>query len=112
MADEKWIDGMHGASVTNQSFNPRYLIELTTAGTLSVLPTASRSDGSGTSFGGTVSRTRTSRISGNGPVYVYRCTVCGKIFHRKSMDGSLNLHKTPKGYDCFGTYGAYVRTKY
>jgi DNA-directed RNA polymerase subunit RPC12/RpoP len=44
--------------------------------------------------------------------YVYRCTVCGKTFPRKSMDGSLNAHKHPGGYECPGRTGVYVRTKY
>jgi DNA-directed RNA polymerase subunit RPC12/RpoP len=49
----------------------------------------------------------------DGPVYVYRCTVCGKTFNRKTMDGTLNPHKNAKtGYDCYGTYGTYVRTKH
>ena len=36
----------------------------------------------------------------DGPTHVYRCTVCGKRFNGKTMDGTLNPHKTPRGYDC------------
>jgi hypothetical protein len=28
------------------------------------------------------------------------------------MDSTLNPHKNPKGYDCYGRYGTYVRTKF
>jgi hypothetical protein len=55
---------------------------------------------------------RTAASRGTGPVYVYRCTVCGKTFERKSMDGSLNPHKHPRGCECPGRIGTYVRTKY
>jgi len=45
------IDRMQGASVTGQSFTPRFLVELTTDGPLSIPPTATRSENSGLSFG-------------------------------------------------------------
>lgn len=77
------VDEMQDASVTGQSFTPRYLVELSSEGPLPVDPTTAR------------------------------CTVCGKTFNRKTMDGSLNPHKNPKtGYDCYGTYGTYVKTKF
>lgn len=110
------VDRMQDASVTAQSFTPRYVIELSPGGPLHVTPTALRpSGGVSASWGTSTAAPKPRRAApsrSDGPVYVYRCTVCGKTFQRKSMDGSLNPHKTPKGYDCFGTYGAYVRTKY
>jgi len=104
------IDRMQGASVSNQSFSPRFLIELTTEGPLSIPPTARTGNGS-PSFGRPAARQAT-RPASSGPVYVYRCPVCGKSFDRRSMDGSLNAHKSPKGYPCSGRTGIYVRTKY
>lgn len=104
------IDRIQGASVTNQSFSPRYLIELTTAGPLSI-PQTARTDNGGLSFGRPMIR-RVARPSSNAPVYVCRCPVCGKSFDRKSMDSSLNAHKNPRGYPCLGRTGIYVRTKY
>ena len=50
--------------------------------------------------------------SGGGPTYVFRCTVCRRTFERKTMDSSLNAHKHPRGYECPGRVGVYVRTKY
>ena len=37
------VDRMQGATVTNQTFSPRYLIELTQSGPLTILPAATRS---------------------------------------------------------------------
>jgi hypothetical protein len=109
------VDRMQVASVTGQSFTPRYVVELSPEGPLPVAPAVSRPR-SGVNASWSTNTTpkprRASLLSSNGPVYVYRCTICGKTFQRKSMDGSLKPHKNPGGYDCLGTYGAYVRTKY
>jgi predicted nucleotidyltransferase component of viral defense system len=105
------IDRIQGASVTNQSFNPRYLIELTTAGPLAI-PLTARSVNGDLSFARVPPRPQATRTASSSPVYVYRCSVCGKTFNRKTMDGSLNEHKNPQGNPCYGRYGVYERTKY
>jgi len=43
---------------------------------------------------------------------VFRCTVCGKEFQRKTYDGTLRAHKNRGGRDCYGRFGTYVRTQY
>ena len=108
------VDRMEGASVAGQSFVPRYVVELTPEGPLPVAPTASRQGTAGSDPWGrkSPSRRRATPSWGSSPAYVYRCTVCGKTFERKSMDGSLNAHKNPRGFQCFGRFGSYVRTKY
>lgn len=109
------VDRMQSASVTSQSFNPQYLVELSSEGPLHVAATTARTvRGSSNSLVSLASSRsgRTSRSQSNGPTYVHRCTVCGKTFQRKSMDGTLRPHKSPRGHDCYGTYGAYVRMKY
>ena len=110
------VDRMQGASVTGQSFAPRYLVELTSEGPLPVAPVVSRPRAehseSLTSWAAPKQRRAAVSTWGNAPVYVYKCTVCGKTFQRKSMDGSLNPHKHPRGYECPGRMGVYVRTKY
>jgi predicted nucleotidyltransferase component of viral defense system len=100
------VDRIQGASVTAQAFSPRYLIELTTDSPLTVASSAT--SGARTTF---TART-SSVVKRTGPVYVYRCMVCGKSFERKSMNGSLNPHKHPAGHQCLGRTGVYVRTKY
>ena len=96
-----------GVTPTQRTFSPRYPIELTPTGFQSI-PDTSRSAGI------QVSRTtrRRSRASSSGPTYVYRCTACRKLFERKSQDSALRPHKNPAGFQCYGTYGTYVRTKY
>ena len=109
------VDRMQDASVTGQSFTPHYIVELSPEGPLSVTPVASRPSSGVSGLWSTSTAPKPRRATpspSDGPVYVYRCTVCGKTFQRKSMDGLLKPHKNPRGNDCFGTYGAYVRTKY
>ena len=49
----------------------------------------------------------------SGPTYIFKCTVCGKTFNKKSYDATLNKHKNKRiGYKCYGTIGTFVRTKY
>jgi predicted nucleotidyltransferase component of viral defense system len=97
------VDRIEGASATATSFTPRYAIELTTAGPLSIPSTASRATSSAPRwhFGGSTGRT-----------YVIQCTICGRRFNRKSYDTSLNPHKNKSGYGCFSRTGIMVEAKY
>ncbi len=109
------VDRMQGAAVTGQSFTPRYLVELSAEGPLTIAPTTARASIGARPSWETRTASRPHRAApspGYGPTYAYRCTVCGKTFILKTMDGSLNPHKNPKtGYACYGTYGTYERTK-
>ncbi len=98
------VDRMHGATVTSQVFAPRYAVELTSTGPLAVAPS--------TVMPRIASTRRVARARQQGPIYIYRCTICRKTFNRRTMDGSLNPHKNPRGYQCPGRFGVYVRTKY
>ena len=101
------VDRMQGATVTAQVFNPRYAVELTSAGPMNVAPSTA------TPRMPHIPRIRrTARSGAQGPTYVYRCSACGKTFNKKRMDGTLNAHKNRQGYPCYGRYGVYVRTKY
>ena len=104
------VSNILGVSPTQISFSPRFPIELTPSGPQSI-PATSRSAGIG------AVRSSTRRVSrlrdgSSGPSYVYRCTVCRKLFERKTQDSTLRPHKSPAGRPCYGTYGSYVRTKY
>jgi predicted nucleotidyltransferase component of viral defense system len=101
------VSNILGVSHTQITFSPRFPIELTPSGPQSI-PATSRSAGTRSS----TRRTSRARSARSGPVYVYRCTVCRKLFERKTQDSSLRKHKTPAGRPCYGTYGTYVRTKY
>jgi hypothetical protein len=104
------VDRMQNASVTRQAFTPRYLVELSSEGPLAVSSTPIA--------GPKLRQSAASRTRGfaprrhTGPTYVYRCSVCGKTFNRKTMDASLNPHKGKNGLACYGTYGTFVRTNY
>lgn len=108
------VDKMQGAAVTKQGFTPRYLVELTSDGPLTVAPAAARPSRERTTRHQpqTARAPRAAPVRSEGPTYVYRCPVCGKTFNRKTMDGKLNSHKNARGYDCYGTYGTFVKTKY
>lgn len=99
------IDRMLGARITQRTFIPRYSVDLTPSGPLTVAPATIQASA------GQTRRARPSQPSG-GPVYVFRCTVCHRSFERKSYDGTLRPHKDRSGRDCYGRYGHYVRTKY
>lgn len=102
------VDRIHGASVTAQTFVPRYDIELGAEGPLRI-PAGPAPEASPTR---STAKARTVKVWAHQPVYVFRCMVCGRTFERKSMDASLKAHKSGRGGDCFGRLGTYVRTKY
>jgi predicted nucleotidyltransferase component of viral defense system len=102
------VDNILGVTQTQTIFTPRYPIELTPTGPQSI-PAISQST---KIVRPRTSTRRRSRASNGGPTYVFRCTVCGKLFERKNHDSSLRPHKNRAGYQCFGTYGSYIRTKY
>jgi predicted nucleotidyltransferase component of viral defense system len=101
------VDRIRGAHITQQTFTPSYVVELTPSGPLAVAQATSRA-AVGRTFG---RQTRQSRVLG-GPVYVFRCPVCNKHFERKSYDAALRPHKNRAGGDCYGRYGQYEETKY
>lgn len=101
------VDEIQGAKATGTSFVPRYAVELSASGPMSIPATTSRSSAS---FSTTASPSR--RRAHSGPTYVIQCTVCGKRFNRQNYDTSLNPHKNKSGYDCFGRTGFMVETKY
>jgi hypothetical protein len=105
------LDRIVSARATQRAFSPRYPVELTPTGPLSIPARETRL--SGGRFGGGLRLPRARvRAPQTGPTYVFRCTVCGKEFERKSYDGTLRAHKNGRGLACYGRLGTYVRTKY
>ena len=101
------VDRIQGARVTNQTFSPRFAIELTPTGPMfiaSTTRTPKRKPGHGR-------RARNFGLS-SGPTYVYECNYCGKRFSRKKQTHSLNPHKDKNGYPCPGRYAHWVDTRY
>ena len=116
------VDSILGVKATQTSFTPRYPIELTPLGPQSIPRIVRSNSGSAFGAGGTraVRRSptrRSTRSTGlraaSGPTYVFKCTACGKTFNKKNYDATLNKHKHKRtGYQCYGTIGMFVRTKY
>jgi hypothetical protein len=111
------VDRIQGARVTNQTFLPRYALELGPQGPLIVQQAASRPrpfvprapSASQGWASGTASRRGTSHGK---PVHIYQCPLCNKKFRRESYDSHLNPHKNEWGGPCQGTTGFYVETRF
>jgi predicted nucleotidyltransferase component of viral defense system len=101
------VDRIFGAQITQQTFTPSYAVELTPTGPLAIAPPIAAA-AVAQPWG---RHTRRSAVT-QGPVYVFRCTVCNKRFERKTYDGTLRPHKNRSGGDCYGRYGHYQETKY
>jgi len=87
--------------VTDQTFEPRFDVELSKAGD-------SGSAGYFTGSPGPRPGTRVSsrRSSGrNQQIYKVRCSYCGKTFRRARRTTRLNAHKNQYGSPCFGRVG-------
>lgn len=111
------VDRIQGARSTNRVFTPRYAVELTPSGLVSI-PMAQRTS---SSFGGAgrAAPTRAVRAPakrspsfGQGPTYVYECGVCGNKFRHKTQSAKLNKHKGQGGFPCPGRTGYLVDVKY
>ncbi|MFA7280137.1 MAG: nucleotidyl transferase AbiEii/AbiGii toxin family protein [Sterolibacterium sp.] len=107
------VDRIQGVEVSKVSFVPKYLVELTPAGPLHAPETERRGPSTvrPSSLPGRV-RSRAVLPTSGGPTYIFKCTMCGKQFKRKSHDATLNPHKNKQGHPCYGSFGMYVRTEY
>lgn len=107
------FDRIESVQVLEQTFTPRYTIEITSAGHLPVHQ-LTRASATAPRLRTPIRPARAVRRSAprNGPTYVYRCGICLKEFRKKSMDYHLNAHKNKSGYPCPGRTGIYLRTKY
>lgn len=112
------VDRIQGAKATSVSFVPKYLIELTPSGAMSVPSLTRQSRGFNTSeqrlSKSVTSRlvTRKPRSGSSGPTYILQCSYCGKKFNRKEYGTNLNPHKDKQGYPCPGRIGYLIDTRY
>lgn len=107
------VDRIEGVRTINQTFVPRHAIELTPTGPVTVAPssTGMHTGRQRMSFARTT-RTRRNPWAATGPTYIYQCPMCQKKFRRKTMNGALNPHKRPDGWNCSGRTGYLVDTHY
>lgn len=111
------LDRILGAVMTNQSFVPRFEIELTPADP-GPIPSLDRGVAF-TSIGQLQPRRapgdrapKPSRGYTTGPTYIYQCGVCQKKFRHAKQNPHLGSHKAPGGWKCSGRTGILVETKY
>ena len=105
------VDRIQDARVTNQTFTPRYAVELTPKGPVAIEPTTPRGWLQEPDRPRRPPRRRSIRAS-RGPTYVYRCSYCRKRFYRKKRTRTLNPHKDKSGHPCYGRYAELVDTRY
>jgi predicted nucleotidyltransferase component of viral defense system len=108
------VDRISSARATGRAFSPRFAIELTPTGPTSIPETerAPRMSVPRMSAPRATPRRKTAVQWPQGPTYVYQCGFCGKKFDRKTQDSALRPHKTKDGWQCSGTYGMLVDTKW
>jgi predicted nucleotidyltransferase component of viral defense system len=90
---------IRGLEITDETFEPRYEIELSKAGDRSTAGYFR-----GTSGTRTRSATRRSRSIGSSQ-YVVQCNYCGRRFQHKRPSTRLNPHKDSYGNPCYGRVG-------
>ncbi len=107
------LDRMQGALVTNQSFVPKYEIELTPRGPVSIVPSPVRT------IPPAFLAQRATRLRAAPhkkasspdfakPTHTYQCPMCSKKFKRDTYDAKLNSHKNQWGQPCSGRTGFLV----
>lgn len=112
------VDRIQSIKVTTQPFKPVYKIEFSIGGTIYAPPTSRSASssvaGSINMFGRSRSAYSTRRVSRIhlGPSYIFQCALCGKKFTRSRHNSTLKPHKSKDGWNCSGTTGIYVETKY
>jgi DNA-directed RNA polymerase subunit RPC12/RpoP len=92
------IDEIRGLTVTSETFEPRYAIELTGP----MVPSSKRS--------APARRTSGSRIRSGG-TYIYRCDRCGREFSHERSNPALRPHQDTAGSDCSGRRGNLERVE-
>lgn len=101
-------DGVQSIENTEETFEPRFPVEITKAGEVSGSLYFEGRGGTRSAFGGTrPGRIKTARPRRPRPAarYVIQCSVCGKRFRRDKYVTRLNPHKDKYGNRCIGRMG-------
>ena len=99
------LDRMLAAAVADQTFRPRFRVELTPLGAQAISDTERQSTWSSR-------KTAARRARATGVRYVYQCSNCGKKFTHQRQNPRLREHKDKGGYPCGGRSGYLVNTRY
>ncbi len=98
------VDRMQAVVVTTTPFRPRATVEFSTHGPLHALPQSRSTRGPGNPRG--ISHPRQT-----GPVYVYRCGRCGRIFEHSRRNSTLRAHHNGRGSRCPGRPAVLIGTR-
>jgi predicted nucleotidyltransferase component of viral defense system len=97
------LDKIQSVRITNETFVPRYVIELTAGETGAIAPVSVRS---------LHTAHRASARVTSGPTYIYQCPVCQKEFRHKKQNSHLGPHKSSHGWACSGRTGYLIDTRW
>ncbi|MEN9552102.1 MAG: hypothetical protein RI935_479 [Candidatus Parcubacteria bacterium] len=104
-------DRMVSVENTEETFDPKYQIELCKSGEKPEKPYFFDPNKPAKSPARII--TRVKRFGGfSSTKYIYECSYCNKKFTKSKQDGKLNPHKDKFGNNCYGRHGYYVDTKY
>ena len=98
------IDRIQGVTISEESFVPKYAIEMGISGPLPVSSVSTRPRIMKTKASKPVSKRQRSSMFD----YTVECPYCNKRFKRKTYSTKLNKHKDKYGYPCPGTTGYQV----
>lgn len=107
------IERIEGAEVTQTSFAPQFLVNLTPVNQVSSSSALPKTFGS-PQYSHNVKapkRKGGGSISGYGLHYIFKCSLCGKKFTRGAFNAMLNAHKNRQGYPCPGRVGIYETSR-
>ena len=99
--------GVDAIAVTDESFEPRFEIELAKAGGADASGPFSGRPGSRRLFS-TPRRSIRRSVPSFAPTYFVACPYCGKRFSRQRLSLTLNPHKDQFGNRCYGRLGYQV----
>ena len=111
------VDRIQSIKVTTKTFQPRYKIEFSLAGSIHAQPTARKVDSSYGSFSpfstkrSTRSRPSKRSTSSFGMKHVFQCSMCMKKLTKSTNDPKIRAHKNPFGTPCSGRHGYLVGYK-
>ena len=97
------VDRIQGAQSTSQSFVPRYAVELSPAGPVTIQPTTTRTVGFSSPRLAPAMSKRRSEMR-----HVYQCPHCQRRFYRKVRNVTLKPHKDKNGFRCSGRHATYI----
>ena len=95
-------ENFQAIKVTTRKFAPRFAVELSKAGDVTMTGSFPGPTGS------VAIRQPRARAGAPTPVYIVECASCGKRFRRSRPDARVNAHQDNYGNPCFGRSGVRV----